>query len=136
MTLAFILYALGIAATILIGLLYAVMPRLMPYHLKALQTTWDELDGNYQILLKGLLNGGGFYGLSNGLLMLTLLLIPFRNGDLWAGYAIGLIGLLGTSPLGYIVYSIKKKTPGNPPFSVMVAVNLFFILGLLSFIAS
>ena len=61
----------------------------MPYHLEALETSWDEIDPKYKFLLKALLNGGGYYGLSVGLFMLTLLLIPFRADEDWAGYAIG-----------------------------------------------
>lgn len=133
MTLALWLYGLATLATILIGVLYATRRQVMPYHLQALETTWDEIDPNYQLLLKALLNGGGYYGLSVGLFMLVLWLIPFRDGEVWAGYAIGLIGLVGTFPLGYIVYRVKKYTAGNPPLGVMIVVNALLIAGLVSF---
>ena len=105
----------------------------MPYHLKALETSWEEIDPKYQFMLRALLNGGGYFGLSSGLFMLVLLLIPFRQGELWAGYAIGFIGLIGILPLGLIVRSVKKNTAGNPPLIVMVIVNLLLIGGLISF---
>ena len=133
MTFTFTLYLLASAATILIGLLYASRRRVMPYHLKALETSWEEIDPKYQFMLRALLNGGGYFGLSTGLFMLVLLLIPFRQGELWAGYAIGLIGLIGILPLGLIVRSVKKNTAGNPPLIVMVIVNLLLIGGLISF---
>jgi hypothetical protein len=66
--------------------------------------------------------------------MLVLLLIPFRNGEDWAGYAIGLIGLIGTVPLAYIVYSVKKNTAGNPPFGVMIVINIVLMTGLAVFV--
>jgi hypothetical protein len=134
LNLAFWLYGLATLATILIGLLYATRRQVMPYHLQALESPWEEIDPKYQFLLKALLNGGGYYGLSVGLFMLVLLLIPFRNGEDWAGYAIGLIGLVGTFPLGYIVYRVKKHTAGNPPLSVMIVVNLLLVTGLAAFI--
>ena len=133
MTLTFTLYLLASIATILIGLLYASRRRVMPYHLKALETSWEEIDPKYQFMLRALLNGGGYFGLSTGLFMLVLLLIPFRQGELWAGYAIGFIGLIGILPLGLIVRSVKKNTAGNPPLIVMVIVNLLLIGGLISF---
>ena len=133
MTFTFTLYLLASAATILIGLLYASRRRVMPYHLKALETSWEEIDPKYQFMLRALLNGGGYFGLSTGLFMLVLLLIPFRQGELWAGYAIGFIGLIGILPLGLIVNSVKKNTAGNPPLIVMVIVNLLLIGGLISF---
>lgn len=128
------LYWIASIAMLLIGLLYAFMPRVMPYHLKALETTWEEIDPNYQRLLKALLNGGGYFGASTGLFMVILLLIPFRAGDSWAGYAIGSIGLVGSLPLGAIVYSIKKNTAGNPPLGVMIALNTMLIAGLVLFV--
>ena len=133
MTFTFTLYLLASAATILIGLLYASRRRVMPYHLKALETSWEKIDPKYQFMLRALLNGGGYFGLSTGLFMLVLLLIPFRQGELWAGYAIGFIGLIGILPLGLIVNSVKKNTAGNPPLIVMVIVNLLLIGGLISF---
>lgn len=105
----------------------------MPYHLEALETSWDEMDSKYQYMLKALLNGGGYFGLSAGLSMLVLLFIPFRAGDVWAGYAIGVIGLVGALPLGFIVHGVKQNTAGNPPLRVMGVINAFFILGLIAF---
>lgn len=129
--LSFYCYALATTLTIFISLLYASRKQIMPYHLEVLESTWDEIDVKYQFMLKMLLNGGGYYGLSSGLFMLVLLLIPFRNGELWAGYTIGLVGLVGTLPLGYIVYKVKKNTKGNPPLWIIVVVNLLLIFGLL-----
>lgn len=133
--LSFCLYGLATLATILIGLLYATRREVMPYHLQALEaSSWNEIDPKYQFLLKALLNGGGYYGLSVGLFMLVMLLIPFRNGEDWAGYAIGLMGLIGTFPLGVIVYRVRRYTAGNPPLGIMIVINLFLIVGLLAFI--
>jgi len=132
MTIAFWLYALTTLATVLIGLLYATRKTIMPYHIEALQTPWTEIDPNFQRLLKALLNGGGYYGIANGLFMAALLLGPFRAGEVWAGYAIGLIGLVGALPLGYIVYTIKKHTKGNPPLGVMIIVNGLMVAGLVA----
>ena len=135
-TVSFYCYATATVLTILIGLLYASRKQIMPYHLKALETSWDGIDSKYQFMLKMLLNGGGFYGLSSGLFMLILLWIPFRDGQLWAGYTIGLVGLVGTLPLGYIVYQVKTKTNGNPPLWIMIVVNLLLIVGLIGFYLS
>ncbi len=134
LTISFYSYLLASVLTILIGLLYATRKQIMPYHLKALETSWEGIDSKYQLMLKALLNGGGFYGISSGLFMLILLLIPFREGQLWAGYTIGLVGLVGTLPLGYIVYQVKTKTNGNPPLWIMVVVNLLLLVGLISFV--
>jgi hypothetical protein len=134
MRIAFWLYLLTAIASLLIGLLYASRSQIMPYHLDALETSWEGLEPSYQVLLKALLNGGGFYGIANSLFMLILLIIPFRKGEVWAGYTIGLIGLVGALPLTYIVYTVKTNTAGNPPLSVMIILVLLMIAGLFSFI--
>ena len=134
MKISFWLYGVTIVASLLIGLLYASRSQIMPYHLDALETSWEGLEPSYQVLLRALLNGGGFYGVANSLFMLVLLLIPFRKGEAWAGYSIGLIGLVGALPLTYIVYLVKTHTAGNPPLIVMIVLVLLMIAGLLSFI--
>ena len=131
---SFWLFMLATIATILTGLLYATRRTIMPYHLDALETTWEEIDKKYQLLLVALLNGGGFFGLANGFFMLLLLLIPFRQGEVWAGYAVGIIGLIGCLPLGLIVHRVKKNTNGNPPLAFMIIINGLFIAGLISFL--
>ena len=127
---SFFTYSLATTITILLGLVYASRKQIMPYHLKALETTWDAMDTKYQFMFRMLLNGAGFFVLSTGLFMLVLLLIPFRDGQLWAGYAIGLIGLVGGLSLGFIVYKVKTTTQGNPPLGLVVLVNLLLIIGL------
>ena len=130
---SFSLYMVTTIAVLLIGVVYAFWKTIMPYHIDALETPWEDIDPRVQILLKALLNGGGYFGLSTGVAMLLILMIPFRAGELWAGYAVGVIGLIGALPLGMIVYGVKKHTAGNPPFFVMVIINLLLALGLLAF---
>ena len=125
-------YLLAAVMTVLIGLLYATRKQVMPYHLKALQTTWDNIDPNYQLLLRALLNGGGYFGISTGVSMLVLLLFPYSNYESWAGYAIGLIGLIGAIPLTWIVYTIKIKTEGNPPLWIMILIDALLFIGLIA----
>ncbi len=132
MTISFFFYSLATLATLLIGAVYATRKTVMPYHLEALETSWEEIGPKYQYMLKALLNGGGYFGLSTGLFMLVLLIIPFRHGDVWAGYAIGVIGLVGALPLGLIVRGVKKNTAGNPPLMVMVVVVALLVLGLIA----
>jgi len=107
--------------------------KLMPYHLEALETDWEDLSQNYQVMLKALLNGGGYFALSVGLSMAIILLIPFRNSEAWAGYAVGVIGLVGAAPLGLIVRTVKTKTKGNPPFALLLLPILLLIIGLMAF---
>lgn len=128
--LSFYCYAAASISTIFFGLVYATRKQIMPYHLQALETTWEEIDLKYQFMFRMLLNGGGFFGLSSGLFMLILLWIPYSAGQLWAGYTIGLVGLVGALPLGFVVYRVKTRTKGNPPFLLIIVINVLLIVGL------
>jgi len=127
---SFYAYAFATLLTLVIGIVYASRREVMPYHLKALGTTWDEIDPKYQLMLRLFLNGGGWYGISTGLFMTVLLFIPFRNGDTWAGFAIGIIGLIGALSLTLIVHTVKSKTAGNPPLWLMIVICLLLVIGL------
>ncbi len=130
--LSFYCYAAASIATILFGLVYATRKQIMPYHLQALETTWGAIDSKYQFMFRMLLNGGGYFGLASGLYMLILLWIPYSAKQLWAGYTIGLVGLVGALPLGYVVYRVKTKTKGEPPFLLIILINLLLIVGLVA----
>ncbi len=135
-SLSFYCYGIATVLTLMISLVYAFRNQLMPYHLQALERSWLDLDLKSRFMFKMLLNGGGYYGLSTGLFMLVLLLIPFKDGQWWAGYTIGLVGLVSSLPLTYIVYQVKQKTSGKPPLQVMILVNTLLILGLILTILS
>ncbi len=124
-------YAAAIILTILIGLLYATRRKVMPYHIEALETPWDEIDHRFQLMMTMMLNGGGYYGISTGVATAILWWIPFRAHELWAGYAIGIVGLLGAVPLALIVNNVKSKTKGNPPLWIMVVIVVLYVVGLL-----
>ena len=71
---SFYCYMLAAIVTILLGLLYASRKQIMPYHIKALETSWEDIDFKFQFMLRMLLNGGGYFGLSTGLFMLIMIL--------------------------------------------------------------
>lgn len=81
-----------------------------------------------------LLSGGGFFGLSCGLFMLIVLLITFNEGQVWAGYAIGILRMVGAFPRSFIVYDVKTNTNGNAPLWLIIIIALFLVTGLISFI--
>ena len=132
----FYCYLLATFMIMVLGFIYSFRSQLMPYHLKALNSSWSEIDKNYQLLFKALLNGAGFYSLSSAMFMLIILLVPFRSGELWAGLSIGVFGLVGALPLWLIVRRVKNNTEGNPPLGLVVFVNFLLLSGLICSIAS
>ncbi len=129
--LALYCYGAAIILALLISIVYASRRKVMPYHEKALETPWDEIDHRFQLLMTMMINGGGYYGISSGVATAIIWWIPFRAQEVWAGYTIGIVGLLGAIPLTLIVYQVKSKTKGDPPFWFLVVIVLLYILGLI-----
>ena len=113
---SFISYGTIALTSILFGLIYLLRDRFMPYHSEALELSWSDLEPNLQILILALMRAvaGGF--LATGLVILILLIIPFRAGDMWSIYTIPSISLCNSLGTLYATLLVKTKTPGNPPF--------------------
>jgi len=132
MDITFIAYSLAIVISLLFSMIYATRKKIMPYHLKALETEWEAIEPNFRLMMRVLLNGGGFFALALTVSMIIMLAIPYKEGQEWAGYAIGLVGLIGTIPLTIIVYIVQSRTKGNPPLWLVLILNGLFFLGLLT----
>jgi hypothetical protein len=96
--------------------MYLLRSRFMSYHSAAVGLTWDEVDERFRILIIALLRvaGGGYLSASTATLF--LLLIPFRQGQLWANWALLAIGLASMVPSLAATLLVKLKTPASPPW--------------------
>ena len=81
---SFISYSLVALVSILFGLIYLIRNEFMPYHSKAIGSSWSDVERNLQVLIIALMRaaGGGF--LATGLAILILLIVPWRAGDTWS----------------------------------------------------
>lgn len=112
---SFISYGCVALVSILFGLIYLAKNQFMPYHAKALDLSWSELEEKMQVLILALMRaaGGGF--LATGLVISVLLIIPFRAGDTWSIYTIPAVSLCTSIGTLYATLLVKTKTPGTPP---------------------
>ena len=113
-----------------VGLFYLLRDELMPYHLEALGTRWSELGPEYQLLFKSLLNGAGGAALGAGTAMLLILSFPFRRGELWAAWALLLVGVAVAAPTTLIVLRIRETTAANPPLFPLILGDALLVAGL------
>jgi FtsH-binding integral membrane protein len=99
----------------------------MPYHQEAVGIPWQGLDRRLQTLLLGLMRttGGGL--LATSISIAVLLVIPFRNREVWSMYAIPAIGIICTIPLLYVTIFIRLKTNAHTPI-VASAVGIVLIV--------
>jgi hypothetical protein len=62
---------------------------------------------------------------------LVLLFVPFRQGILWARWAIPAGGLVNTAGILYAMLFVGFKTPANPPWIAPLAGAVLLVAGFL-----
>ena len=128
-TSAFICYLIAALGSIGFGLVYLARSTFMPYHRDALSTSWEELEKPVQTLLLGLIKvaGGGF--LVSGLSVVFMTLFPFRAGEVWARFAIPIVGLSMAFPALYATVHVRRHTPASPPVATTLITIALLLVG-------
>jgi hypothetical protein len=128
-TSAFICYLLAALGSIGFGLVYLFRSSFMPYHRDALSTPWENLEKPFQALLFGLIKvaGGGF--LVSGLSVVFMTLFPFRTGEVWARFAIPIVGLSMAFPALYATVHVRRHTSASPPVATTLITIALLLLG-------
>lgn len=108
-------------ASLVVGVNYCTHEEFMPYHAEALQVSWEELGttlfgGRTQILLLALMDvaGGGMLALF--VVLMTLILIPFRRDERWARILIPIAILALYVPTLIATLNVLTGTPATPPW--------------------
>lgn len=129
----YILYATNAVITMIMGALYLFSPKFMPYHAKALSTTWADLAQEYQVLIKALMlvAGGGWFAV--GAIVIILLLFPFRQNQKWSAYAIPAIFILFYVPTLLATLYVLQNTPASPPWYGNLISIVVSLLGLMAY---
>ena len=131
MKIAFCCHLLAILGLAMIGLVYLFRSEFMPYHAVAVGRNWAEVDSAFQILLLALIRVFGGANFSTALAMGIILFIPFRQGILWARWAIPSIGYATQLPSLFVTLSVTLKTPATPPWIFVVLGMVLLLVGLI-----
>lgn len=109
-------YGITAVVSLVLGGVYVFKQSFMPYHADALSMRWSELEAVNQVLISALMtvSGGGWFTV--GVVILTLLVFPFRNDRRWAVYALPAFILLFYIPNLSATLAVLQNTPGNPPW--------------------
>jgi FtsH-binding integral membrane protein len=134
--LSLIFYGIAAAGLVITGLFYLLWGGLLPYHLAALETTWEQIAPNYQALFWALVKAVGGGCLAAGLAMGFLVAFPWRKGETWALWALLLVGFCSAGPLLVAVLHVRANTPGNPPLGLLVLGLALGVAGLAAGLAS
>jgi len=130
-TAAMICHSVAITPMLVGGLVYAVRDSYMPYHAAATTYAWHELEPGVQILFQAMLNGAGSLMLLTALILILLLIIPFRRNERWSLWAIPLIGITAMLVTIRAAILVDLNTAANPPWLWLLLVITLFTSGLL-----
>jgi hypothetical protein len=123
-------YGITAIVSLVLGGIYVVKQSFMPYHADALSMSWSEAEAANQVVISALMTvaGGGWFTV--GVVVLTLLVFPFRNDRQWALYTLPAVILLFYLPNLWATLSVLQHTPGSPPWQGNAAACLSALVGL------
>ena len=127
---AFILYFINAVCMLVVGGVYQFSNQFMPYHSDVIQTQWDALSQNQQILYLGMMRTEAAGFLASALAIFILLFIPFRKRQRWASVAICAVGIVEYLPSALATFRVSTLTEANPPWMALCVGILLLIVGL------
>ena len=112
------------------GFAYLLRSEFMPYHAVAVGMPWDELGTGVRVLILGLMRALGGACLAIAVLEFAVLVVPFRQGAVWARWAIPAGGLVITAAALYAMAYVAANTPATPPWIGPAAGGVLLLIGL------
>lgn len=133
-------YYLSAAFFSVLGFIYSLTSRLMPYHQEGMGVTWTELSSDMQWATLNFIRSVGAGFISSAIAMFFLLLVPFKQSKLWAYIAIFTISITQLGLVFVRTLSIKSNTPAEPPIvglvSILSIIFISFICSISSYIVN
>ncbi len=111
-----VLYALVSLISLGLGSIYVFSDSFMPYHGQALQLQWSELDGSLQVLILALMDVAGAGWITLGLVIIVLLIGPFRSQQRWARFLIPGAIVVFYGPTLMATLNVTNLTPATAPW--------------------
>jgi hypothetical protein len=112
------------------GMTYLIRQEFMPYHSVAVGMPWAEVNPAFQALILGFMRGFGGAAIAVAVLLSILLFGPFRQGAVWARWAIPAGGLVIFLLGLYAISVVQLNTPAEMPWIALVTCVLLLVAGL------
>ena len=125
------IYIANVLILTAIGLAFAFKSEFMPFHSDVIQTQWESVDSQAQILYLGMMRTEGAGFLATAAALTFLLYIPFRRFEQWSYYAMTIIGVVEYFPSLVANYHVSSVTSASPPWVLMLSLILSLFLALL-----
>jgi hypothetical protein len=131
MKIAFVCHLLATLIVAGFGVTYLLRPEFMPYHAVAVGMPWAEVPQFFQVLILALMRVIGGACLAVVVMQWILLSVPFRQGVVWALWAIPAGGLVICAGALYGMLYVGLNTSATPPWIAPFAAALLLLAGLL-----
>lgn len=132
-TVATIGYWITAATGLVLGVIYSLSTKIMPYHLQAMDSSWEGLSTGAQWMTLNFMRSAGAGFVATSIAAMFILVKPFRRSELWSYIAIFIVTV---SKIGLVFarsVSVAMHTNGEPPLAPLL--TLLIIIGC-SFTAS
>lgn len=127
---ALFLYSINIVFLIGAGLVFQFSNSFLPFHSDVIQTKWAQVDLQSQILYLGMMRTEAAGFLASGAAITFLLLIPFRRSELWACWAMTIVGIIEYLPTLLANYHVSTVSEASPPWPLMLSLIVSLVLAL------
>lgn len=124
------IYIANIVIMIAIGLAFEFRSDFMPFHSDVIQTQWENVDAQAQILYLGMMRTEGAGFLATATALTFLLYFPFRRFEKWSCWAMTVIGVVEYLPSLLANYHVSSVTSASPPWILMLSLILSLFLAL------
>lgn len=112
------------------GIRYLVASRAMPYHLVAMEKTWDDVDSGTRAILTALMRCVGAAFLAVGVASLWIVCCALSRREIWANIGLVCVYVVLLIPVTAAMRRVRRRTRGRPPIAVSL---VGLLLGLLAF---
>ena len=123
------IYLLVAFFTIFWGFLYFFSHEMMPYHKQAIGKNWGEIEQGTRVIIIAMMESIGAANLIIGFMVLILLLIPFRRGEVWVNWTIFLGGIVLSGLAFFITFKVHLATNASTPWYLFPFIMALILLG-------
>lgn len=124
-------YTMSGIASIVLGAVYVIRIEFMPYHAQAVGADWASLPSGTRALFSALMNVVGAAWLIIGTLVLVLVMVPFRAGEIWSRWTIPIAIMALYGSILVVTLQVQYATGAQTPWLINAVAAGTGLIGLL-----
>lgn len=110
------------------GIKYLFASRIMPYHLKAMESNWDNLTFGVKVMSLNFMKVASAGFLTTSIIIFFLLFFPFQSREIWSVWALSLVSLNEVIILLSRLIDISRKTPSKHISNIILTSSMAVII--------